>query len=293
MSAAEGSGGDRWLSRLSRGKKHRQSALSSSGHVGLGSDSLASKKASDETWERATTQDPAGAGVTSAATRSREPTTLASFTEVAAVPAVERGPRLTFAPSSPPGGESSLSGPESATSSLIAGQSQPANAREALAALVAELGDGAKYTHVFVPNFAPFSVPKGMEHALITDESGFTTLRIAKGEENAHSFGNTEGYSVRLPNEIERLASGRTIKLRLLARSMDGAEGRIAGAYSTNEVGNSGWRWLTFKPEWEIQSFEYNVPPMQNGYGDFVGLLPPPESAPVTEILGFAIEIAP
>jgi hypothetical protein len=176
--------------------------------------------------------------------------------------------------------------------SLVEDQPESSFPADARAALIAELGEEAAYTLVFAPDSVPFSVSKGMEHALITDGSGITALRIAKGEERANSTGSTGGYGVRVSDELEKLASGRAIKLRLLARSLDAAKGRIACAYSTNEVGNSGWRWMSFGPEWEIKSFDYKVPPMKDGKGDFVGLLPPPASAPETEILGFAIQVA-
>ena len=225
------------------------------------------------------------------AAHSLEPAALDSVAEASG----EAGPASTVLGLEPPDiadthGEPLASEPHVAP--VAEDRLEFANPADARSALIAELAEEAAYTLVFTANSVPYSVGKGMEHTLITDGSGITALRIAKGEEKANSTGNTGGYSVRVPDEFEKLASGRMIKLRLLARSLDAANGRIACAYSTNEVGNSGWRWLSFGPEWEIKSFEFNVPPMKEGRGDFVGLLPPAAGAPETEVLGFAIQVA-
>lgn len=293
MSAVRESGGGGWLSWLIRSKKSRASVVSSPRLAEVDARAVA-LKASDEARGPAT-HDPAAADVTSATAAPTEPMAPATAAEAPAVPtaALVQNVEESPTPAIPDLLEASaFSAPASPDSAPDEDQSQSETGANILAALVAELGAGAAYTHVFAPDFVPYSVGKGMEQALIADGSGFTLLRIARGDEKAASSGNTGGYSVRLPDEIEKAASGRPIELRLLARSMNAAEGRIACAYSTNDVGNSEWRPLAFGAEWEIRSFKYQVPPMKHGNGDFVGLLPPPNSEPVTEILGFAIEIA-
>lgn len=62
--------------------------------------------------------------------------------------------------------------------------------------------------------------------------------------------------------------SGRRIEITVQARARSG---RLGVAYSTNELGNSGWRTFELLPEWEDYTFEYDVPPMNLGRGDFVG----------------------
>lgn len=48
-------------------------------------------------------------------------------------------------------------------------------------------------------------------------------------------------------------------------------------AYSTNDLGNSGWRGLTLTPEPAEHEFDYAVPPLVRGNGDYVGIDPDPE----------------
>ena len=60
----------------------------------------------------------------------------------------------------------------------------------------------------------------------------------------------------------------------------DTASGGIAAAaYSTNDLGNSGWRLFELTPEPKTHAFDYTLPPLVNGNGDYIGIDPDPEGA--------------
>ena len=109
-------------------------------------------------------------------------------------------------------------------------------------------------------------------------------LKLAGGDLKAGSAGTTEGFSVRVPDAFERDASERVVRVQVLARSDKAASTRLALAYSTNEVGNSGWQWREIGPDWAICEMTFKVPKMINGNGDFIGLLPDGPDAPGVEI---------
>lgn len=92
-------------------------------------------------------------------------------------------------------------------------------------------------------------------------------------EEQPSSAGRTGGAYVELPVDFEEAASGERIRVSVTARSApeNGAES-FAVAFSTNEVGNSGWRTFEADSEFQAFSFEYDVNPMREGRGDFVGI---------------------
>jgi hypothetical protein len=118
-----------------------------------------------------------------------------------------------------------------------------------------------------------FNAPK-IETVTIDQTGGGFVLSLAGGDPKAESSARTEGFSIRVPGVFERQVSGRKVRVRALARSATGAATRMAVAYSTNEVGNSGWRWHDIGPVWSICEIEWSVPKMKNGDGDYIGLLP-------------------
>lgn len=105
----------------------------------------------------------------------------------------------------------------------------------------------------------------------------FALLSARGGDPNAPSAGSIGGISVRLPDEIEQRASGKTVRVAAALRSQSPAPTAFCLAYSTNEVGNSGWRRFMADDELSLYSFEYAVPPMRKGNSDFVGILPDPD----------------
>lgn len=155
------------------------------------------------------------------------------------------------------------------------------------------LADGALHFLAFdVPGEA-FSRPPSLgvshpEH----DAAGGRCLRLGNGKADAFSQGSTEGYGIRLPDALEAAASGRKVRVSVVARCAAGAGSRFAIAYSTNEVGNSGWQWRAAGPDWSVHAMDYDVPKMKDGKGDFVGLLPEPLGHPATEFLCLAIRLA-
>ena len=136
--------------------------------------------------------------------------------------------------------------------------------------------------------FAPSqTLPAGgkIESISLGDEvEGNFVLKLAGGDPSATSHGVTEGFSIRVPDSFEREASERSVRVRVLARSAAAAPTRMAIAYSTNEVGNSGWRWLEIGPSWEVVEFNWRVPKIQRGHGDFIGLLPDRSGSPEVHV---------
>ena len=127
-------------------------------------------------------------------------------------------------------------------------------------------------------------------HVGTNGEAGYITL--ANGNPKALPSGTTGGCSIRLPDQVEAAASGHHITVRIIARASGSDQSHFAVAYSTNEVGNSGWRKFTAGPEWSIHTMEYDVPVMKEGRGDFIGILPDSEGNPGTEFCYFAITIS-
>jgi hypothetical protein len=132
-----------------------------------------------------------------------------------------------------------------------------------------------------------------MTAAIKMGEDGVEYLALADGALNAQSGGTTGGYSLRVPDEVESAASGNRITVRAIARANGGGESRVALAYSTNEVGNSGWRWFTVGAEWSAIAFEYDVPPMIKGNGDFLGVLAEPSGKPGVDVCCVSVGVAP
>lgn len=98
-------------------------------------------------------------------------------------------------------------------------------------------------------------------------------ILITSAEENPGSGGSTHGVFVRVSDEFEQAASGNRIRVSITAkRSEENAAETFAIAYSTNEVGNSGWQSFQAGEDFEIFVFKYDVRPMREGKGDFVGV---------------------
>lgn len=82
------------------------------------------------------------------------------------------------------------------------------------------------------------------------------------------------GIWVRLDG-FEVDASGKTVKVDVTVAGDPGS--KIAVAYSTSDVGNSGWKMFDLTGGQQTVSFDYNVPELKNGNGDFIGILPDPD----------------
>lgn len=112
---------------------------------------------------------------------------------------------------------------------------------------------------------------------------------VSNVAEDAESTGWTGGVSVRLSPAQEAAASGHTVKVTVRAFSPD--PGAILGvAYSTAEVGNSGWQQFPLTTAPADYTIGYDVAPMKEGNGDFIGFRS--YGASTVHIVGYAVEVA-
>jgi hypothetical protein len=77
-------------------------------------------------------------------------------------------------------------------------------------------------------------------------------------EADATSGGRTGGVFLEIAAPIADAIAGQTITVTFVARSMDG--GGLRAAFSTSQIGNSGWRDLTLTDTFAPVSFQYDVP---------------------------------
>jgi len=182
--------------------------------------------------------------------------------------------------------------PAAPNPATTAAQARPDAATANLSALRARIERGAAYAQAFDGAFKPYQIPAGMICLSHADAAtGLAYLRLAEGRADAPSMNQTGGYSVRLPDSIEAAASGRRVAISVIARAAGARHSRFALAYSTNDVGNSGWRWQDAGPDWAIHTMEYDVPAMNNGNGDFLGVLPDVAGQAGVEICCVAVRI--
>jgi hypothetical protein len=196
----------------------------------------------------------------------------------------------------PPAGESKASGAQEAsgenkTAASVIASKKPSAQINAAEQLYATLAKDAAFVFDFKAN-ENITVPKEMtcqSHAETDSEVAY--IMLSGGNPLARSGGKTGGYGIRLPDEIESTASGHHVTLSVIARASGTDQSRFAIGYSTNDVGNSGWQWVTSGKEWSIYKIEYDVPVMKKSAGDFVGILPDGEGQPGTEFCYLAIHI--
>lgn len=149
----------------------------------------------------------------------------------------------------------------------------------------------ATFFCAFRKDFKPFYIPAAMRSLNGMTESGVEYLQLSNGDVAANSHGSTGGYSIRLPDSVEAQASGHHIVMKIVARAANASASRFALAYSTNDVGNTGWKWFTSTINWSIYTMEWDVPVMKNGNGDFLGILPNVDGSPGTEFCYLAIAV--
>lgn len=156
----------------------------------------------------------------------------------------------------------------------------------ALRTLSAELIEGGDFIHDCGVKSRPDAIGTGVAHAAHVDaETGMRFVRLANGPQIARSFGKTDGYSLRTSDAFEIAANGRRVVVSAVVRAAEAPNARFALAYSTNEVGNSGWHWQNAGPDWAVYSFDYAVPVMKQGLGDFIAILPEPKGQPGIDLL--------
>lgn len=108
-------------------------------------------------------------------------------------------------------------------------------------------------------------------------------IRLSGHVPGLYSTGTTGGAFIRLDDDFEADAANKVVRVSVTLSGPDGA--RAAVAYSTNDLGNSGWRAFVLTAVPTIYSFDYAVPPLVNGNGDFIGVDPDPDGA------GHAIQV--
>ncbi|MCO6185536.1 LysM peptidoglycan-binding domain-containing protein [Rhizobium sp. L1K21] len=156
-----------------------------------------------------------------------------------------------------------------------ASETKPAASKEK----TAEAAPAAKTTVAETSFSVDFS---GESNAVFTGDEPLKASR-AEGANAVTLSGNVEkaspggkpGLSVAVSPGFEKAASGKKIKVTIDVTAKE--DGTISAAYSTADVGNSGWQSLPVKAGENTVSFEYDVPAMKNGGGDYLGILPDPE----------------
>ena len=104
--------------------------------------------------------------------------------------------------------------------------------------------------------------------------------------------GGRPGISVRIPDAAEQAASANRVRVSVTLTSASPTT--VLASYSTADVGNSGWRELTATPQGRTQTFEYKVPKIKNGNGDFIGFQPDPaNTGQSVTISDMRVEILP
>lgn len=117
---------------------------------------------------------------------------------------------------------------------------------------------------------ADLRVAEGISYRT-TEVGGVTVAEISGVPEEALSSGFTGGVGVTLPGDLEARASGHQVRVTVRAASAAEPGAMLGAAYSTSEVGNSGWQQFAVTTTPAEYSFVYDVAPMVNGYGDYVG----------------------
>lgn len=104
----------------------------------------------------------------------------------------------------------------------------------------------------------------------ITDYDNYTTIS-GTITNDLRSGGRTDGISYTISEEEELVYSNKLVEVSFFATSTGGD---LVAAYSTGDVGNSGW--VTFSPTEELAefSFTYAVPELVMGNGDHIGFYP-------------------
>ena len=114
------------------------------------------------------------------------------------------------------------------------------------------------------------NVPAGAS-ATITEQGSMLLVTPVIAE--PVSGGRPSGINIGISPELEQQFSNSRLTIKILARSGNESTVPMRVAYSTNEVGNSGWHDFDVGPNYSVYSYEYRVAPLSLGRGDFIGLL--------------------
>lgn len=100
-------------------------------------------------------------------------------------------------------------------------------------------------------------------------EDGIT---LNGGDPLAKVGGKISAARLIISSQDEAFLSGKPITINVVAKSATADSLKVA--YSTREVGNSGWHDLKLEPQYRLLTFGYSIPRMRKGKNDFVGFLP-------------------
>lgn len=164
------------------------------------------------------------------------------------------------------------------------------------ASVAASAASGSLPVRVYQIEFGDASVVKQLNIPQVISVTpvvveNLNAIRIKGGAPDAPSFGAIESaLSLRVSDEFEAAVSGKRLRAQLIVRAAGGADNAdFFVAYSTNEVGNSGWVKLSAGSKFEPRLMEFDVPQMVSGNGDYFGLLVP--DAPGIEVVGLRLEV--
>ncbi len=104
--------------------------------------------------------------------------------------------------------------------------------------------------------------------------SGTSSVKITwTGTTNPASSGTTNSAYITVPTPIALGFGGKRIRVSLYAKQpSSNASSQFAVAYSTSDVGNSGWHYFTPTTSWAKYSFTYDVPTPNTGGTDYLGI---------------------
>lgn len=166
---------------------------------------------------------------------------------------------------------------------LMLGACQPSGSNDA----PADVGDITRWESILADDISP---AEGVSYTQVSVD-GSTVAQISNVPADAPSTNRTGGVSVRMPPAFEALASGARVQIVVRASSTE--NGAVLGvAYSTAEVGNSGWQRFLLSTTPRDYVFAYNVPAGGNAdNGDYLGFRSYNDG--VVQIFGYNVEVVP
>jgi hypothetical protein len=130
------------------------------------------------------------------------------------------------------------------------------------------------------------------------DPTGPTIARLTSSvalEWRSNQWPN-QGLSVLLPKEFGQLANGRTIEIGVVARmAASNGSPHFTAVYATQQAGNSQWKSIVVKPQFEIHKFTYDVPAVETGYSSEPIVVITSDSAGqgrAVELIGIYVKLA-
>ena len=97
------------------------------------------------------------------------------------------------------------------------------------------------------------------------------SMRITTTVKDTNAEGTVGGIGAQIPAHAALYFGGKRIKVRLWAKTDDACTG-FEVAYSTSNVGNSGWTAFTPTSAWAPYEFTYDVPAPTSSGADYIGI---------------------